>query len=107
MTTLEDLNERCDDKITGIDEESLTGRMGVSEASSTLDRWLTPVWLRKLCGVLSYFCVSLRTGAYGPGVNIGRPPRFAFSTYMLWVVTLGWQAIRCSREASTEIQTKG
>jgi len=26
MTTLENLNERCDDKITGIDEESLTGR---------------------------------------------------------------------------------
>lgn len=35
---------------------------GGSEASSTLDRWLTPVWLLKLCGLLSYFCVSLRTG---------------------------------------------
>ena len=34
--------------------------------------------------------------AYGPGVNIGWPPRFAFLTYMLWLVTLAWQAIRCS-----------
>ena len=45
--------------------------------------------------------------AYGPGVNIGWPPRFAFLTYMLWVVILGWQATRCSRRASTEIQAKG
>src|SRR5437660_2106762 len=37
-------------------------RMECSEASSTLDRWLTPLWLFKLCGVLSYFCVFLRTG---------------------------------------------
>lgn len=35
--------------------------------------------------------------AYGPGVNIGWPPRFAFFTYMLWAVTLAWQGIRCSR----------
>ena len=32
--------------------------------------------------------------AYGPGVNIGWPPRFAFFTYMIWVVTLGRQDIR-------------
>ena len=81
--------------------------MEVGAASSTLDRWLTAVWLFKLCGLLGYFCVSLRTGAYGPGVNIGWPPRFAFLTYMLWVVILGWQATRCSRRASTEIQAKG
>jgi hypothetical membrane protein len=53
------------------------------------------------------FVFPLGPDAYGPGVNIGWPPRFAFFTYMLWVVTLGWQAIRCSRQASTEIQTKG
>lgn len=35
--------------------------------------------------------------AYGPGVNIGWPPRFAFFTYMLWVVTLAWQGIKCSQ----------
>lgn len=33
-------------------------------------------------------------GAYGPGVNIGWPPRFAFFTYMIWVVTVGRHAIR-------------
>jgi hypothetical protein len=66
-----------------------------------------------LFGFLSFavysaiFVFPLGSGAYGPGVNIGWPPRFAFLTYMLWVVILGWQAIRCSREASTEIQTKG
>lgn len=43
------------------------------------------------------FVFPLGPGAYGPGVNIGWPPRFAFFTYALWVVTLGWQAIRCSR----------
>ena len=51
--------------------------------------------------------VPLGPGAYGPGVNIGWPPRFAFLTYMFWVVILCWQATRCSRRASTEIQAKG
>jgi hypothetical protein len=36
------------------------------------------------------FVFPLGLGAYGPGVNIGWPPRFAFFTYMLWVVILGW-----------------
>lgn len=66
-----------------------------------------------LFGFLSFavysaiFVFPLGPGAYGPGVNIGWPPRFAFLTYMLWVVMLGWQATRCSRIASTEIQAKG
>ena len=47
------------------------------------------------------FVFPLGPDAYGPGVNIGWPPRFAFLTYMLWVLTLGWQAIRCSPEGST------
>ena len=55
----------------------------------------------------AFFVFPLGPGAYGPGVNIGWPPRFAFLTYMLWVVILGWQATRCSRRASTEIQAKG
>jgi hypothetical protein len=66
-----------------------------------------------LFGFLSFaaysaiFVFPLGPSAYGPGVNIGWPPRFAFFTYMLWVVILGWQATRCSRRASTEIQAKG
>ena len=66
-----------------------------------------------LFGFLSFavysaiFVFPLGPGAYGPGVNIGWPPRFAFLTYMLWVVILGWQATRCSRTASTEIRAKG
>ena len=66
-----------------------------------------------LFGFLSFavysalFVFPLGPSAYGPGVNIGWPPRFAFLTYMLWVVILGWQATRCSRRATTELQTKG
>jgi hypothetical protein len=45
--------------------------------------------------------------AYGPGVNIGWPPRFAFFTYMLWLVTLACQAIRCSEQRNIECQAKG
>jgi hypothetical membrane protein len=44
------------------------------------------------------FVFPLGPDAYGPGVHIGWPPRFAFFTYMLWLVTLGWQAIKCSRQ---------
>jgi len=60
-----------------------------------------------LFGFLSFavysaiFVFPLGPGAYGPGVNIGWPPRFAFLTYMLWVVILSRQAMRCSRRAST------
>jgi hypothetical membrane protein len=60
-----------------------------------------------LFGFLSFavysaiFVFPAGPGAYGPGVNIGWPPRFAFLTYMLWVVILGRQAMRCSRRASS------
>ena len=47
------------------------------------------------------FVVPLGPDAYGPGVNIGWPPRFAFFTYMLWVVVLALEGIRCSRGGST------
>lgn len=59
-----------------------------------------------LLGFLGFFVYSLLfvfplgPHAYGPGVNIGWPPRFAFFTYMLWVVTIGWQAMQCSRRNS-------
>ncbi|MFY9950419.1 MAG: DUF998 domain-containing protein [Candidatus Sulfotelmatobacter sp.] len=65
-----------------------------------------------LFGFLSFavysalFVFPLGPDAYGPGVNIGWPPRFTFLTYMLWVVILGWQATRCSRRSSTEIPAK-
>jgi uncharacterized protein DUF998 len=59
-----------------------------------------------LLGFLSFvlysmiFLVPMGPGAYGPGVNIGWPPRFAFFSYMVWVVILGWQAIKCSKQNS-------
>jgi|GEM_PF-3304336 len=53
------------------------------------------------------FVFPLGPQAYGHDVNIGRPPRFAFFTYMLWLVTLGCQAIKCGRQVRLEAQTKG
>lgn len=53
------------------------------------------------------FVFPLGPQAYGPGVNIGWPPRFAFFTYMLWLITLGCQAIKCGRQVRLEAQTKG
>jgi len=50
------------------------------------------------------FVFPMGTEAYGPGVNIGWPPRFAFFTYMLWVVTLSWQGIRCNRVGNLKKQ---
>ena len=52
------------------------------------------------------FVVPLGPQAYGPGVNIGWPPRFAFFTYMVWVVTLAWQAIKCSRQGVRKVMQK-
>jgi len=48
--------------------------------------------------------VPLGPDAYGPGVNTGWPPRFAFLTYMVWVVGVGLHAIKCSRQDSDEFQ---
>ncbi|MGH9614824.1 MAG: DUF998 domain-containing protein [Bryobacteraceae bacterium] len=48
------------------------------------------------------FVFPMGRQAYGPGVNIGWPPRFAFFTYMLWVVILAWQGIKCIRLAHAQ-----
>jgi len=34
--------------------------------TSTMDSWLSVVWLSKLCGLLRYFCVPVRTGCLWP-----------------------------------------
>jgi hypothetical protein len=47
------------------------------------------------------FMVPLGPGAYGPGVNIGWPPRVAFLSYAIWVVMLALQALRL-RQVSAE-----
>ena len=46
------------------------------------------------------FVVPLGPHAYGPGVNIGWPPRFALFAYMVWLVTLAWQAIKVRNQRS-------
>jgi hypothetical membrane protein len=66
-----------------------------------------------LFGFLSFavytciFVAPMGPHAYGPGVNIGWPPRFAFFTYMLWVVILASLAIRCSNRRSAKGQVAG
>lgn len=56
-----------------------------------------------LVGFLSFtiyhiiYVMPLGEYAYGPGVNIGWPPRFALFTYMIWVIILTTQAIKLKR----------
>lgn len=62
--------------------------------------WTAGLPLLGLAGFLTYtaiFVVPLGPGAHGPGVNIGWPPRFALLTYMVWLITLAWQAINQRR----------
>ena len=37
---------------------------------------------------------------YGPGLQIGYPPRILFLTYLVWLITLAWQAIRVRGQQS-------
>ena len=62
--------------------------------------WTAGVPLLGWAGFMLYtaiFVVPLGDHAYGPGVNIGWPPRVAFWTYMIWLITLAWQAIKVRR----------
>lgn len=43
---------------------------------------------------LAIFVMPLGDDAYGPGVPLGWPPRVLFLTYMVWLITLAWQAIK-------------
>lgn len=46
---------------------------------------------------LALFVVPLGEGAYGPGVPIGWPPRLLLLSYMVWLITVAWQAIRLAK----------
>ncbi len=50
---------------------------------------------------LAVFVLPLGEGAYGPGVHIGWPPRFLLLSYMVWLITLAWQAIRLRSQEAT------
>lgn len=50
-----------------------------------------------LIGFIVHFTVYLAPlgeNAYGPDVPIGWPPRLLFFSYMVWLITLAWQAIQ-------------
>jgi hypothetical membrane protein len=85
---------------------------------------MNPIWasarraLRWTAGLplFGFLCFALYTAiwvaplgpnAYGPGVNIGWPPRFAFFTYMLWVVVLASLAIKCGSQRSAKGHVAG
>jgi hypothetical membrane protein len=85
---------------------SLAGNNEAWRSARRVLRWTAGLPLFGFLGFAVYSAIyvfPLGPDAYGPGVNIGWPPRFAFLTYMLWVVIIGWQATRCSRRASTKI----
>jgi hypothetical protein len=50
-------------------------------------------------GITIAFVVPLGKDAYGPGVYLGWPPRVAFFTYALWVITVAWQGLKLERAA--------
>jgi hypothetical membrane protein len=56
--------------------------------------WLPMFGFVGFASYTSLFVVPMGPNAYGPGVNIGWPPRFAFFTYMLWILIVGSQAVR-------------
>jgi len=59
--------------------------------------WTAGVPLLGFLGFAIYtacFVAPLGPGARGPGVHIGWPPRFAFLSYAIWLVSLAWQALR-------------
>jgi hypothetical protein len=62
--------------------------------------WLAFVPLFGLMGFMTYhtlYVVPLGSTAYGPGVHIGWPPRFALFCYMIWLVVFNRTAIKLSR----------
>jgi hypothetical protein len=59
--------------------------------------WTAGVPLFGFLGFVIYtacFVAPLGPGARGPGVHIGWPPRFAFLSYAIWLISLAWQALR-------------
>jgi len=46
------------------------------------------------------FVAPLGEHAFGPGVNIGLPPRFAMLSYAAWTVILAGLAIKVSRQGA-------
>ena len=55
-----------------------------------------------LCFIIytSIYVMPMGQNAYGPGVNIGLPPRFAFLTYAIWIIILATQIIKVKQKNS-------
>jgi hypothetical protein len=62
--------------------------------------WGAGIPLIGLLGFVSYTAIFVPSGptAYGPGVHIGLPPRFALLSYAVWVVSLSWASIKVNEE---------
>ena len=48
---------------------------------------------------IAIFLIPLGDDAYGPGVPIGWAPRLLLLSYMVWLITLAWQAIKLRSHA--------
>lgn len=62
--------------------------------------WTAGLPTLSLAGFIAHmviFLVPLGENAYGPGVPLGWPPRFLLLSYMVWLITLAWQAITLRR----------
>ena len=84
---------------------SIQTQIAMFEAS--MERWTVGLPLFGLLGFPVYttiFVAPMGPQAYGPDLNIGWPPRFAFFTYMLWLVTLGCPAIKCGRQVPLDLE---
>ena len=80
-------------------------RPGLAPSGHTISEWA----IGPFAVYSAIFGFPLGSGAYGPGVNLGWPPRDShFLRVWLWVVMQGWQATRRSRHGLyLEIQAKG
>ena len=88
---------------------SLGKKPGWASARRIL-RWTAGLPLLGFVGFVVYtiiFVVPLGPHAYGPGVHIGWPPRFAFFTYAVWLITLSWETISVRRVLRTADSTEG
>lgn len=76
---------------------SLVGRNQAYVSSRGILLWSAFLPLLGFTGFIVYtaiYVAPLGPDAYGPGVNIGWPPRVAFWTYMIWLIVLASRVIR-------------
>jgi hypothetical protein len=83
---------------------SLARKNQVFARSRSILLWSAFLPLLGFVGFIIYtaiFVAPLGPDAYGPGVNIGWPPRVAFWTYMIWLIAVASQVIKIRNHAES------